>query len=91
MTGDESVIPGLARLREAGESLKLSEGRKGLPASCQDFMRIALMANVENESVPRGVIYAVNGDGQLHRSEIGGKVPARLGDAVDLKAAKLFA
>ena len=46
-------------------------------------MRVALMADVENDLVLRGVEMSVQGDRKLRHAEIGGEVTAVCGDGAD--------
>ena len=54
-------------------------------------MDVALMPHVKNEAVARRVEHAVDGDGQLHHTEVRGEVPAGARDLRDKKAAQLAA
>ena len=89
MPGDKSVVDGLTGFGEARNAPVLAEGRKAVAASGQDLVGVALMSDVENEPVPRRVIDPVNRQRQLDRAEIGGKMAAGSGDAIDLKLPQL--
>jgi len=46
-------------------------------------MDVALMADIENNAVFHGIVYIMNGDRQFHGAEIGCKVAACTGNAVN--------
>ena len=54
-------------------------------------MHIALVPHVEHQAVFVGLKYLVDGNGQLHHAEIGGKVAAGVRHMVNQEAADLFA
>ena len=91
MTGDKGVVDRFTGLWEARNAPVLAEAGKAVAAAGQDLMRIALMSDVKNESVPRRVIDPVDRHCQLDRSEIGRKMAAGFGNALDLKLSKLAA
>ena len=45
-------------------------------------MAVALVSHVEHQAVPVGRKYPVNGHGELHHAQVGGQVPACMGDTV---------
>ena len=70
MSRDKGVVRALVRLREAGEPSVLAQREKALPAPCDYLVRIALVADVEDDAVARGVVDPVQRDGELYRAEI---------------------
>ena len=50
----------------------------GLHSARQNFMGIALMADIEDDLVMRAIKARVKRDRQFHRAEVRGKMPARL-------------
>ena len=78
----------LVRLREPGDAAELPQRRKRFPSPGQDLVHIALMADIEYESVFFGVIYPVDRDRELHRAEIRRQMPAGLREIFDQKRTK---
>src|SRR5690606_1625817 len=59
------------------------------PAAGQNLVRIGLMPDIPDQTVFRGVIDVVQGDGQLDYAESGAEMPAGLADAPEQKQAQL--
>ena len=55
MTGTESIMLAFAALREAGKTAVLTQRRKLLPASGDNFMDIGLMTYVKNNLILRRI------------------------------------
>ena len=89
VTGDEGVVYALAGLGKARDAAELPQRRKAVRAAGEYFMDVALMPHVKNEAVARRVEHAVDGDGQLHHTEVRGEVPAGMRDLLDEKAPQL--
>ena len=85
----EGVVDALLRLRKAGEPSQLTQGAKELPAAGEGFVDVALVAYIEHQPVPGGVVGAVERHRQLHRTQVGGQVPAGAGHALHQEAAQL--
>ena len=83
MGGAEGVVFALAALGEAGQATRLTQGADAVAAAGQDFVRIALVADVPDQDVLRGLEDVVQGDGQLDHAEAGAEVAAGDGDGVD--------
>ena len=86
---DEGVVDSLVRLRKAGDAARLTKRMKVIPPPGDDLVGIALMPDVKNKPVPLRIVDPVDGDGKLHRAQVGRKVSACPRDAVDFKASKL--
>jgi len=76
MSYAKRVVFGLAALGETRQAAVAAHGVHLVFASGEDFVRIALMADVPNQMVFRRVVYIVQGDGQLDRAQIAGEMPA---------------
>ena len=88
---DKSVVLALVGLREAGEPTVLAQRVKALPTPGDDLVRVALVPHVEDQTILRRVVHAVQRDRQLNGAEIGGQVPAGLRDLFDQKVPQLRA
>ena len=62
-----------------------------IPAACQNFVGVALVAHIPDQPVFRCVEHGMQGNGQFNGTEIGGKMPSGFGDGVDQKRADLRA
>ena len=82
MAGDEGIVDALMGLREAGQAVQLPQGAEALVPSGQQFVGVALMAHIENERIPGGLKDAMERDRQLDCAEVGSKMSARFGYAV---------
>ena len=82
---------------KASCALSQGLGKPEMPPSCRSVGKrsarpdVALMPHVKNEAVARRVEHAVDGDGQLHHTEVRGEVPAGVRDLRDKKATQLVA
>ena len=83
MTGNKGVMLGFIGLREARNAAHVTQQLKRLLPPCEQLVCVALVTDIEHQPVAAGVIYAVNGDGQLHRPEIGCQMTACAADGVD--------
>ena len=59
MSGAEGVVFALAAARKTGDAAPLPELRHPLTAAGQDFMSVALMADVPNQAIPRRIEHVV--------------------------------
>ena len=89
MADAEVVVLAFAALGKTGQPAKLAHGVHAVAPSGQDFVRVALVADVPHQMVARGVIHIMQGNGQLHRAEIAGEMAAGLLHAFQQKAAQL--
>ena len=67
---DERVVHALRRLREACNAAVLPQRGKRVAAAGENFMDVALMAHVKDQTVCFGVVNAMNGDCQLYGAEV---------------------
>ena len=81
MTGNESIGFAFRRLRKTGDSAELPQMLKIRLATGQQLMDIRLVTNIKNQTVFHCIENGLNGDGKLHRAQIGSKMPARSGHA----------
>jgi hypothetical protein len=70
-------------LGEAGKPAFLPQRADAVAASCQDLVRIALVANVEDQPVMRGFEHLVDGNRQFDHAETGSQMPAGARHRVD--------
>ena len=89
MAGNKRVCCAFIRLRKTGDSSELPQGTEGFPAPVQDFMGIALVPDIEQNSVFGCVINPVQRNGQFHRAEVGCQMTAGFGNRIDQQGADL--
>ena len=77
--GDKSVVVFFIGLGKAGKPAVLAQGGKCIFPAGDNFMGIALMSYVKNDSVIDGIIHTVQSNRQLHRTQIGRKMAACTG------------
>jgi hypothetical protein len=87
--GAEGVVFALGTLRKARQAAELAQRGHALAPAGQDLVRIGLVAHVPHHAVARRVEHRVQGNGQLHRAEVGRQVPAGLGHALQHVGAQL--
>ena len=90
MTGHKGIGIAFTGLGEAGDPAVLAQMGKILPAARQDFMHIGLVSHIENKTIPAGIKHGFNGDAQLYRAQISGKMSAGLGYAGNEKLPNLM-
>ncbi|MNS99349.1 hypothetical protein D3C72_1337490 [compost metagenome] len=83
MRGAEMIVFGFGAPRKSGNTAELAQGGHGLAPAGQDLVGVALVADIPDDAVARGVEHVVQGDRQLDRAQVGGEVAARAGHAVD--------
>ena len=66
VAGNKGIVHRLIGLGKAGEAAVLPQRPERIPAASNNLMGIALVANIKNEPVNGGVIYSVQGHGQLN-------------------------
>ena len=77
MAGHEEVVGAFPGVREAGEAALLAECLEARVAAGQQLVRVALVADVEDEPVAREVKCPMQRDRELDRAEVRGEVAAR--------------
>ena len=83
MSGDEGIRRALVRVQETREASRLPQGMKTLIAAGQKLVGIRLMPHIKNDAVFFRVIDPVQGYGEFHSPEIGGKMSPVFGDRID--------
>ena len=76
--------------QEAVEAPVLAHRVESIAAPGEHFVHVALVADVQDETVPRGVENAVKRNGQLTHSEVRSQMPAGLGEDLDQLIAYLL-
>ena len=87
----EQVVGRLLGVREAAETVGLTERPEAVLAPREHLVRIRLMGDVPHQLVPLEVEDPVQRDGQLHDPEVRPEVPAGLLDRVEEEIAHLAA
>jgi hypothetical protein len=83
MSGFHYIIFTLASLGKATYSPVLAQGMKGIPAAGNEFMGVALVADIPDQFIFWGVKDIVQGQGQLNHAETGRKMTACFRDRCD--------
>ena len=91
VSGDKSVMGALIGIRKARKAVQLPQGAKALIPPGQELMGVALMSYVKHESILRSLKDTVECYRQLDRTEIGSKMTACFGYAVQQKLTDLAA
>ena len=89
VAGLEGVVGAFLEFGKAAQPLVLAQGGESLPAAGDDLVGIALVADIPDELVMRGVEDEVQGERQLDHTEAGGEVAAVAGDGGDDELADL--
>ena len=90
MAGAESVVFALGALGKTGDAAELAQGGHGLAPPGQNLVRIGLVADIPHQPVVRRVEHVVQGDGQLHRTQVGRQMAAGPAHAFDQEGAQLL-
>jgi len=85
--GAEGVVFGLGAFCETGEAAALAEGVDAILSAGEDFVRVALVADIPDELVVGGVEDGVDGGGEFDDAEARAQVAAGFGDGLDRCAA----
>ena len=86
----KGVVFGLGSFGEAREAAALADGVDATFSPCQDFVRIALVANVPDELVFGGVEHGVDRGCKLDYAEACAQVPTGFGNRADGGAADII-
>ena len=89
VAGAKAVAGAFGAGEEAGDSPPLADGLELVAPSGEDFVRVGLVSDIPDDSVARGLIGAVERDGELDRAEVGGEVSADAKDGVEDKGANV--
>ena len=76
MPHTEIVVFRLAAFRETGQSAVLAHRVHAVFTAGQDFMRIALMADIPHQMVFRRVVNIMQGNGEFDRAQVAGEMAA---------------
>ena len=85
----KGVIGALRAFGEPRQAVLLTDRQHAVTPPRQDFVRIALVADVPDQLVARGVKHGVNGDRHLNHAQTRAQVTARLGNRPDRFLAQL--
>ena len=75
--------------RKAGNTILLPDGGHLLAPAGENFVRVALMTHIPDESVARCVKDMVHGDGQFNHAQARTQVSSGAGNTVDRFSAQL--
>ena len=90
VAGAEGVVRALVAVEEAAQAARLADAAEVLAAAAgEELVHVALVGDVEDELVARGLEDAVEGEGQLDHAEVGADVPAVAGRDLDEARADL--
>ena len=78
MTGAKGIIRRFRPLGKARDSVLLAQCPKPFPTTGQNFMGIRLVAHIPYHGILGSVKNAVQGQGQIHGSQAGSQMAARL-------------
>ena len=84
----EGVVFALAALGETRKAAALAQGADTVAPSGQDLVRIALVADIPDELVLRGIEHVMDRHGQFDHAEPRTEMPATGADRVDHLAAQ---
>ena len=90
MAGAEAVVLAFGAEHEAVKAAGLTDGVEAIFAAGEQLVDVALMADIEDEAVARGIEDVVHGEGQLDHAKVRPDVTAGLRDAGDEALADLF-
>ena len=83
MTGTIAIVFAFRAQKKTIEPLELPHRTKSIEPAGKHFMDIALVANVHDETVTRGVEHAMQRNGQLHNPEVRSEMSAGLRENFD--------
>ena len=87
----ECVVGAFVARGKSADASHLAVGVEPGAAAGDDFVGVGLVADVPHQFVFGGVVYVVQGRGELHGAEIGGQVPRIFGELLDDEVAQLAA
>jgi len=85
--GAEGVVFAFAAFGEAGEAAALADGVEAVFAAGQDFVGVALVADIEDELIIGGVENGVDGGGEFDHAKSCAQVTTGFCDGVDHEVA----
>ncbi len=83
MGGAERVVLALGAPGEAGQAAGLAQGADAVAPAGDDLVRVALVADVPDHPVMRGVEHGVQRHRQLHHAQAGAEMAARGAHRID--------
>ena len=87
----EVVVFAFAAFGETGEAAELAHGVHTVFAAGEDFVGVALVADIPNQMVVRRVVNVMQGDGEFDRAEVAGEVAAGFADGFEQEGADFAA
>ena len=91
VTCNEGITGAFLRVGEAGQAVFLAQLGKASHAAGEQFMSIALVANVKQNFILRQVQGAVQSHRKLYHTQVGGQVPPCCGNTLDQKLTNFLA
>ena len=86
----EGVVFALGALGEARQASTLAQGADAVAPSGQDLVRIALVPDIPDQPVMRGIEYVVDGDRQFDHAKTSAEMSTGFGHGVDHLHAQFF-
>ena len=83
VAGGKGVVLAFLRLGKAADSLPLAQGGKAVKPPGQQLIRVALMADIQKDFILGRAENPEYRDRQLHDAQVGGQVPAVLGNRLE--------
>ena len=87
MTNPKRIVRTFAPFGKTGQAVSLPQAWHPFAPAGENFMGVALVADVPNQPVIGGIEYTVQGKGQFYGAEASGEVSSRLTDRMDEKLA----
>ena len=69
MSNTKSIEFAFVNFWKSAQPLKLSNGRKAIPSSGNNFVNVSLMTNIPHNSVVRGVVYIMECQCKLNHTQ----------------------
>ncbi len=83
MAGIEGIMRAFVMPWESADTSQLPQGGELFTPSCEEFVRVTLMAHIPDDLIMRRLEDPVKRDSQLHHTQGSGKVAAGAGDHRD--------
>ena len=90
MADPEGIVDTLATLGKTSDTSLAAQGVHASATTGQNLVRIGLMTDIPDQPIIGGIKDVMQGDGQFHRTQIGGKVAAGPGHGLDEKLCLLY-
>ena len=89
MAGSKMIVFAFTAFRERRQSVLGSNGRNTVFAAREDFVRVALVADVPHNSVMRGIEDIVQRNGDFYRAETATEMSSAAGNGIQQEITQL--